>query len=188
MNLGKAASGDNFGATVRKGSGMDFKAKAQGFWSFTCYDKDGNVKWKEDIENLVVNTGLDYLLDAGLSGGTQISTWYVGLTDDSPTIAAGDTSASHAGWAEATGYSESVRQTWTDAGVSSQSVTNSASKATFSINASDTIGGAFLISESTKGGTSGTLYAVGAFSADRGVVDTDSLEVTATFTMADDGA
>ena len=187
-NLGNGVASDSFGAEVIKSKPMG-AGTIDGYWQVTCRKADGSIRWQEEIHNLIVNAGLDYALDAALSGGTQITTWYVGLTDDSPTIAAGDTASSHAGWAEATGYSESVRQTWTDAGVSSQSVTNSASKASFSINASDTIGGAFLISDSTKGGTTGTLYAVGAFSGgDKAVVNTDTLEVTATFTMADDGA
>jgi len=188
MNLGSGKASDSFGASIIKAKPMG-AARIKGYWQITCRKADGSVRWKDEIHNLVVNVGLDHLLDVTLSGATQITTWYVGLTDDSPTIAAADTMSSHAGWAVATGYSEAVRQTWTDAGVSSQSVTNSASKATFSINATDTIGGAFLTSDNTKSGTTGTLYAVGAFSGgNKAVVNTDTLEVTATFTMADDGA
>lgn len=143
-------------------------------------------KWTDDIQNIVVNAGLNYLLDAGLSGGAQITTWYLLLTDGTPTVAAGDTMSSHAGWAEVTAYDESTRAAWTDGGVSSQSVTNSASAAVFTISAdSTTVGGAGLTSVSTKGGTTGTLYAAGAFSAgDKGLDDGDTLTVTAAFDAA----
>jgi hypothetical protein len=145
-----------------------------------------NQRWADEIHNIVVNAGLNYILDAGLSGGTPITTWYLGLTDGTPTVAAGDTSASHAGWVEVTAYDEANRLTWTDGGVSSQSVSNSGSPAVFTISTNSTdVGGAFLISNSTKGGSTGTLYAAGAFSAgDKSLDDGDTLTVTATFTGA----
>lgn len=138
------------------------------------------------FENLVVNEGLDDLLDVTLSGATQDTTWFVGLTDGTPTPAAGDTLASHAGWVEVTAYDEAARVAWTDGGVSGQSVSNSASQAAFSVNAdSTTIGGAFLAGDNTKGGTTGSLYAVGAFSQGDFILGSGStLNVTTTFTMA----
>src|SRR5690606_5220765 len=175
--------GDAFGVRAKKGRGLDGAVGVMGRWQITCRDKHGNIKWTDHIDNLVTNAGLDYLLDAGLSGGTQVTTWYVGLTDGAPTPAAGDTMASHAGWTEVTAYDESTRVAWTDGGVSNQSVSNSGSAAEFTISTnSTTVGGAFLVSENTKGGSSGTLYAVGAFSAgDKLLDDGDVLTVTATF-------
>lgn len=173
-------------AVAKKGSGLHGNAKMQGLWKITCRDKDGNIKWEDEWENAVVNAGLDHALDATLSGGTQTTTWYVGLTDGTPTVAAGDTMSSHAGWAEVTAYDEAARVTWTDGGVSGQSVDNSASAATFTISTNGTtVGGAFLTSVSTKGGSTGILYAAGAFSAgDKSLDDNDTLDVTATFTAA----
>lgn len=147
------------------------------------------LQWEDVIYNLVVNQGLDDLLDVTLSGGTQDSTWFIGLTDSTPTVAAGDTPGSHAGWAEVTDYDEAARVAWSDGGVSGQSVDNSASPATFTISANNTtVGGAGLFGDNTKGGATGRLYAVGAFSAgDKTLDDNDSLDVTSTFTSADDG-
>ena len=85
-----------------------------------------------------------------------------------------------------TGYSESVRQTLTLAAAASGSASNTASKAAFSINATVTAGGAFVTSDSTKSGTSGNLFSVSAFTGDnRDAVDGDTINVTATFTVAD---
>lgn len=178
--------GDAFGVRAKKGRGLDGAVGVMGRWQITCRDKHGNIKWTDHIDNLVTNAGLNYLLDAGLSGGTQVTTWYVGLTDGTPTAAAGDTMASHDGWTEVEAYDEATRVAWMDGGVSNQSVSNSGSPAEFTISTnSTTVGGAFLVSNSTKGGTTGTLYAVGAFSAgDKSLDDDDVLTVTATFTAA----
>jgi len=150
-----------------------------------CFGPDGRLKWVDEFDNLVVNVGLDDSLDKHLKGSGYTAAWFVGLTDDTPTPAAGDTMASHVGWAEATGYDEATREALTLGTVSGQSVDNSASKASFTINATDTIGGAFVASDGTKGGTSGILYGAGAFTGgDRAVVDDDTLNVTVTLTAA----
>lgn len=145
----------------------------------------GGLKWHEAWTNIVVNQGLDDLLDVTLSGGTQDTTWFVGLTDGTPTVNAADTLASHAGWVEVEDYDEfgTGRVAWVDGGVSSQSVSNSGSVAVFTIDATVTIGGAFLAG--VVSGTSGRLYAAGAFTAgDKLLNDNDTLSVTATFTTA----
>jgi hypothetical protein len=56
----------------------------------------------------------------------------------------------------------------------------------YSINATQTVGGAFLISNSTKGGSTGTLYSASDFTSpgDRSVVSGDTLNVTYTLSLA----
>lgn len=141
----------------------------------------GSVRWNECVENLIVNVGLNYLLDSAISAATVVTTWYVGLIDgSSPTIAAGNTMSSHA-WTENVAYSESVRQTFVDAGASSQSLTNSASPALFTCNTnSQTIGGCFLTSNSTKSGTTGTLFSAKAFSSAKALDSSDTISCTYT--------
>ena len=69
--------------------------------------------------------------------------------------------------------------------MASQSVDNSASAAVFTINSSGTVGGGFLVTNSTKGGTTGTLYGGAAFSGGNRTVDNgDTLTVTVTATAA----
>lgn len=179
-------AGADFGSSAHRRSGLNGQSAIKGRWKITCRRSDGTVKWEDVIENIVVNAGLNYLLDAGLSAGTAITSWHVGLLSATPTIAAGDTMSSHAGWTEVTAYDEATRVAWSDGGVSSQSVSNSGSPATFTINANGTdVGGAFLTSNNTKGGTTGTLYAAGAFNAgNKSLDDNDTLDVTATFTAA----
>jgi hypothetical protein len=163
--------------------------KLGGRFNVICRDVNGAEKWRENVHNLVVNAGLNYALDVALSGATPITAWYVGLISDSPTIAAGDTMASHAGWTEFTAYDESTREAWTEAGVSSQAITNAASVATFTISTNGSvIAGAFLTSGSAKGGTTETLFSAAAFSSDKNADDGDTLEVTYAISAADDGA
>jgi hypothetical protein len=64
-------------------------------------------------------------------------------------------------------------------------VTNTASKATFNITGTATVGGAFLTSNNTVGGTTGTLFSAADFQSpgDRSVVNGDTLTVTYTFNL-----
>lgn len=184
--------GGHLGGIIHRPAGLMVPVGLRGHWEVVARriknHKTGTREelWRDVIENIVVNAGLNYLLDAGLSGGTPITSWFLGLTDGTPTVAAGDTMSSHAGWVEVTAYDESTREAWADGGVSSQSVSNSGSVATFTIGTdSTTVGGAFLTSGSAKSGTTGTLYAAGAFTAgDKSLDDGDTLDVTGTFTAA----
>lgn len=155
-------------------------------WVIEAHDKFGNLKWRDEFDNLVTNAGLNDLLDKYLKGSAYTAAFYVGLTDGTPSFAAADTMASHGGWTEVVAYDEAVRQTLTLGTVSSQSVDNSASKAVFTISTNGTdIGGAFICTDDTKGATDGVLYGGGALSAgDKGLDDGDTLSVTVTCTAA----
>ena len=166
--------------------------KATGKFLIECYDKDGKLKWMDESKNLVVNVGLQYMAGTALDGSTtRITTWYLGLygAAASNTPAAGDTMSSHAGWTEVTDYTEANRPTATFVAATTANpsvVTNSASKAQFTMNNTVTVGGAFLTSNSTKGGTSGTLFSAKDFSSpgDRSVVSGDVVLVTYTFSLS----
>lgn len=165
-------------------------ARATGKFKLECFDPQGNLKWVAEESNLVVNVGLAYMANTALTGGTQLTLWYVGLygAQASNTPAATDTALSHAGWTEVTPYSNATRPQATFPTASAANptvVTNSASPASFLINATSTVGGAFIISNSTKGGTTGTLFSAADFTtADRGVALGDVLNVTYTFSLA----
>ena len=149
-----------------------------------CFGPDGKLKWEDHFDNLVVDEGLDDYLDKYYKGSTYTASHFVGLTDGTPTVAAGDTMGSHAGWVEKTDYSEGVRQTYTLGTVSGESVDNSASKAVFSINGSVTVGGAFVTTNNTKGGSTGTLVGANAFTGgDRTLANNDTLNVTVTASL-----
>ncbi len=152
-------------------------------WEIVCFDSDGKEKWREINDNIVVNVGLNDILDKYFKGSSYTAAWYVGIKGAGTAVAA-DTMASHSSWSELAGYSQAARPTLTLGSVASQSVDNSASKATFSINATATVAGAFIVTNNTKSGTSGTLYGVVDFGSSRSVISGDTLEVTVTLTAA----
>lgn len=142
------------------------KLEAKGRYVLECFDPDGNLKWRETIDNLVVTVGKNDLLDKYLAGSAYTAAWYVGLigsTGYTTGAAAGDTMSSHGGWAEDQNYTQGTRPaaSWAAASGGSKAL---ASAAAFSINATTTIKGCFMASNSTKGGTTGILLSAGLFS------------------------
>jgi hypothetical protein len=147
--------------------------------------RDGQVIDEWEDRNLVVNEGLNHLLDVYFRGATQITTWYLGIFEANYTPVAGVTAATiTAASTECTAYDEATRQAYDEAAPASQSITNSASKATFTFNATKTIYGAFLVSASAKSATTGKLFSAAQFSSSKAVVDDDQLLLTYTFTAS----
>lgn len=145
---------------------------------------DSVVLSSEEIDNLVPTEGLNYLLGAGLTGVSQLSSWYIALFEGNYTPVAGVTAATFpAAATESTAYDEAARVAWTPGSISGGSVTNSASKAVFTINATKTIYGIAQSSASAKSATTGVLVSVAKFAAAKSVVAADVLNVTSTITM-----
>lgn len=159
------------------------EVKLGGVFEIVCMDRDGRIKWRETAHNLVTNEGLNQMLNVQLHGTTQVSPWYVGLKG-AGTVAAGDTLASHAGWSEITDYTGD-RQEYVEAEASSQSITNSANKASFAITGTVTVAGAFLATVAS--GTAGILLCAVDFSSSKNLASGDTLDVTYTIPLADDG-
>jgi hypothetical protein len=171
------------GLSAKSDSAMGEKRST--VYEVECY-RDGEMLWKDTFHNLVTTAGLNDSLSKHFKASSYTAAWYVGLTTGSPTFAAGDVIGTHAGWTESTAYTESVRQTLTLGTPSSGSVDNSASKAVFTINASATVGGSFVVSDNTKGGTStGIIYGGGAFTnGNRSLQSGDTLNITITLTAS----
>jgi hypothetical protein len=131
-------------------------------------------KWEEDVVNLVMTAGKTDIVDKYFKGSSYTAAWFMGLKGTG-TIAAADTLASHAGWSEVTPYSGNRPAiTWgtTSAG------SNTATAVSYSINATQTVAGAFVCTVNT--GTSGILYSCSDFAAPRAVASGDTLNVTPT--------
>jgi hypothetical protein len=129
-------------------------------------------------ENLVPDEGLEEFLDVSLGAAAKQAAWYLGIFEANYTPVAGVTAATVAAAAtECTAYDETVRQTWTPGAVASKSIDNTASLASFTMNATKTIYGAFLVSSNVKGGTAGVLKAISQFSTPQSVVSGDVIDV-----------
>ena len=190
MEHSKASDSVTAGMITNRAGGE--RVGAGGVFTVTCVGADGKEKWSDTFHNLVVNQGLQDMNSKYFSASGYTSAWYLGLVQgpgSGTTFAAGDTLASHAGWTEVVPYSNATRvaATFVTATTANPSVvTNSASPATFTINATSTVGGAFLTSGSAKSGTTGTLFSAADFAApgDRSVVSGDILSVTYTFSLS----
>jgi len=187
----KALSTDQVAAGLVMGTHSAEKASATGVYKIQCHDAQGNLKWEAESKNLVVNGGLQDMNAKYFTGSSYTATWYLGLygAASSNNPAASDTMSSHAGWTENTGYSNATRPVCTFATPTTANpsvATNSASPASFTINATSTVGGAFLTSNNTVGGTTGTLYSAADFGSpgDRSVASSDILNVTYTLSLA----
>lgn len=143
-----------------------------------CIGADGEVKWVEDIHNLVTTEGKNDILDKYFKGSAYTAAWYLGLKGTG-SAAVGDTLASHAGWSESTPYAGN-RPAITFGATSAGS--NTATAVSYSINATATVAGAFVGSVNT--GTAGKLYSAGDFAASRSVVSGDTLNVTLTVSVS----
>lgn len=190
MLIEQANSTDIVAAALTKTFSAKENAKAGGVFRLECRDKDGNLKWSDEVHNLVVNQGLQDMNTKYFKGSSYTAAWYVGLygaaASNDPT--ANDTAASHPGFTEITPYSNATRPaaTFGTASTADPSViSNSASPASFTINGTATVGGAFLISDNTKSGSSGVLFSASDFAApgDRVVASGDTLNVTYTFSL-----
>lgn len=147
--------------------------------------RNGRIVDEFEDPNLVVNEGLNSLLGVYFNGATQITTWYMGVFEGNYTPIASLTAATVASAAtETTAYVSGTRPEYVEAAPASQSITNSASRASFVFNASKTIYGAFLVSSSTKSGTAGVLFSAARFTAAKAVESGDELLLTYTFTAS----
>ncbi len=132
------------------------------------------------------SAGLTHLLSTEYVSGTPVTTWYLGLINNSPspTFSTGDTLGTHGGWVEevpGTAYTGN-RPAWTNGAVSANATTN-ASTVNFLILVTTTVYGLFLCSAASGG--SGTLACTAAFSGGtQAVASGDTLQTTLTISAA----
>lgn len=185
----KANSSDILTTGLVAKTGFGGAAKGGGVFHVQCFDKDGVLKWEDQMHNLVVNEGLQDMNTQYFKGSAYTAAFFLGLVTGpgSGTVyAAADTLAVHGGWTEFTNYTGSrkavVFGTATTADPSV--IGNSASVAQFNISgAGGTVAGAFLCTVAS--GTSGVLFSEADFQSpgDRVVVTGDALNVTYTFSL-----
>lgn len=154
---------------------MQEKGKLKGTIKIEAY-RDGELLFRDEVQNLIVDEGLAYALDSSFVGGA-VTSWYVGLLNNSTPTAAW--TLANAAAAEVVAYSEGNRPAWTKVRTD-ETITNTASKAKFTISVTTTdIYGAFLTSSSVKSGSSGKLFGAGQFGTPRtGLNSGDEVYIT----------
>ena len=187
--------GDNAVATLQANVAIPEGMTQEGFYHVECRDAQGNLKWEEEVPNLVVAIGKQLMLDTLLKGSSySVVGPYLGLTKVSLTPAATDTMTTlvTTNAAEFTNYTvggSAVRGTAvfgsaTSTGSTPSNVTSStATGITYTITgAGGTVYGCFLVlgsgAVSTLSNTGGTLYSEGNFSVAKATTAGDTVTVT----------
>jgi hypothetical protein len=147
-----------------------------------AYNKYGRYKWSVKAHNVVMKQGIQNLLDAGFSAGTQVDPWYVGLLASTAVLTTYDLTDLQLA-TEFTGDRPAYVETR-----SSETLTNAAAKSTFTCDKdATTVEGALLASSNSMKGTTGILLCAAPFTGGTKVADSgDKLIVTYVFSAIDD--
>jgi hypothetical protein len=193
----RAGSGDNLNACVIKQPGLQIALKPP-FFTFDFEQiRDGVVIDRWQSRNQVTSEGAKDILDKYFANGTVPASWYVGLisgTSYTTAPAIGNTAASLSGtgngWTEcsatyAPNYDTPAATarggpiSW-GAASGTDLVSKAASAAIdFTMSATGTVKGAFIVSTGTRLGTTGVLYCASLF-GDKSVNDNDIVRVSVT--------
>ncbi|MBF0339453.1 MAG: hypothetical protein HQL95_00640 [Magnetococcales bacterium] len=155
--------------------------KLGGRFSHQVFRHGKPITDEEWSDNIVPDQMLNYSLDTALRNQSPRSNWYVGLFSGNVVPGATLTGATvDAVLTEITAYTSATRIPYLPAAATGKILTNATSKAEFTINASVTAYGAFLVSHATKGDTTSTTICAAAskFTTQRTLVDQDQLLVT----------
>lgn len=162
----------------------------EGHYHAVCYDAAGNVKWEEDIHNVVMDLGRNLTLDTIL-GNSAAGAVYMGLKGTGTAVAA-NTQTSHSPWLEVGGanaptYSGTRKTPTFSAASSAASVSTKTTSAavSFAMTSSGTVAGCFINigGSATIDSTANTLFSAGDFSSSKSVVSGDTIAVTYTATL-----
>lgn len=144
-------------------------------WTFE--GADGVV---QRVHNLMPDQALDHWLSVLLKSGTQNANWYIGVYGNDYSPIPGDTAAAMPGTAgEVTTYAGSTRPLFVPGDIVAGEVSNSASLAELTFTADATIRGAYLISSSGKGATTGVLLSAVKLSSPKVVASGEILRIGA---------
>ena len=124
-------------------------------------------KWSVDLTpNGITDEGIHYNLDTAFTNNDTAETaWYAGLIDNAGFVgvAAADTAAQIGGsngWSESSAYSEATREVLSFAAAASRSIT---AEVQFTMNATVTIDGLFVVTASAKAATTGVLWSTALY-------------------------
>ena len=186
MTIDKMTATDMVQATTKYNTMPEDQMSIHGHYTAVCYGADGQIKWSDEIENLVTTVGKNFTLDTKL-GNTAGGAVVMGLKGTGTAVVA-DTQAAHASWLEvglanAPTYSGN-RPTPSFSAASAGSKTTS-SAVSFSMTSTGTVAGCFINigGSATKDNTTGTLFSAGDFSSSKSVVSGDTIAVTYTATL-----
>lgn len=166
-------------------------------WRFTLRDRFGKLKAQTRSQNLDTYEGALQAIDLYFRGGVYApytATWYIGLCTSAMTKAKDDTAArittsapsppTTNNWTESEDYVESNRQLVVFGSVTLDGdnavCDNIGSPCTFTMNTTGTLIGGFVVSDQTRGGTSGILSSVNSSAGSLAFATSDILSIEIT--------
>ena len=170
-----------YAAKHRQESGLQLHG-----WVTLEHFRSGALLHVQSGKNTFTTEGMARLLNVQFRAQATDAAIYVGIFKNNVTPALANTAAACLGAAGTYGECQDAdydspatnRPAYTMASTSTAVATNTASKATFVMNASITVYGAFLASSQAKTATTGTLFCGKAFTSSRAVIADDELAVT----------
>lgn len=147
------------------------------------FDRINGGEW-QTTHNLVVNEGLAHLLNVAMGTTAKPAGYYLALFSGATAPAANWTAANFASVAAeivsmTEGYTSATRPQWTPQNTSTNSIDNfnAVAKVTIATSSQLTVTGAAMLTNSTKGGTTGTLISASKYTAARVFQDGDEYEI-----------
>ena len=147
------------------------------------FDRINGGEWQH-TSNLVVSEGLAHLLNVAMGGKAKASGYYLALFGGATAPAANWTAANFAAVASeivsmTEGYTSATRPQWTPTDTTTNQIDKFTATASVTIATTSQLNvtGAALLTNSTKGGTSGTLISATKYSAARTFQDGDVYDI-----------
>lgn len=147
------------------------------------FDRINGGEW-QTTHNLVVNEGLAHLLNVAMGATAKPAGYYLALFSGATAPSANWTAANFASVAAeivsmTEGYTSATRPQWTPQNTSVNSIDNfnAVAKVTIATSSQLTVTGAALLTNSTKGGTTGVLISASKYTAARVFQDGDEYEI-----------
>ena len=147
------------------------------------FDRINGGEW-QTTHNLVVNEGLAHLLNVAMGTTAKPAGYYLALFSGATAPAANWTAANFSSVAAeivsmGEGYTSATRPQWTPQNTSTNSIDNfnAVAKVTIATSSQLTVTGAAMLTNSTKGGTTGTLISASKYTAARVFQDGDEYEI-----------
>ena len=147
------------------------------------FDRINGGQWQA-TKNLVVDEGLAHILNVAMGAKAKAAGYYLALFSGATAPAANWTAANFASVAAeivsmTEGYTNATRPQWSPVDTNTNSIDNFAAvaKVTIATSSQLTVTGAAMLTNSVKGGTSGTLISASKYTAARTFQNGDEYEI-----------
>lgn len=150
-------------------------------WEVECVDASGDVKWVENVRNIMTVQGLNEILDILFRSVAYTSLWFTGIKDVGVATSS-DTLDSHVTWPELSGYSgdrKAINFNLADLGI----IDNNGLRPEFDITVDDTIYGMFITDQESGNAPASVLLSIIDFVTPRDVLIGDVLRVNVAYSL-----